>query len=481
MMRTFVTFLLVLGICRASFPFENINDDEVKLKNILPSGIVKPIAYKLHLKPDLVKFTFDGETEITLIALITDVALTLNSKFLTVHDLKFVDLNTTKTLEITLYKILISILKNYYLSPCKLCKIQFFFHSSWFVSTTHFEPTFARLAFPCWDEPAYKAKFNISLTHNKTFQAISNTDVLKKEEKDGMMITTFKETPLMSTYLVAFVICDYRFKEDKVGNFTYRVWTKESAINYTDYALKMGRKILEFMNLYTNISYQTYMPDKLDQVTIRNFYPGGAMENWGLLIYSETALLYDEASSPINTKFYVLRLVAHEFSHQWFGNLVSPKWWKYLWLNDGFTNYFVYFIAHKRYVAYLTKALTTNVGYEPKANDSDLVKMFRIDAMKWACEAGVKDCTSYAEKIYQEWLKNPQIKLDVNLKTEILCAGVRNANQSTWTHTLEYIIASMPDDDTLDQMPALACSNSSKILTEYLNSTLNPRLIPEPL
>ncbi|XP_017885415.1 puromycin-sensitive aminopeptidase-like protein, partial [Ceratina calcarata] len=153
-----------------------------------------------------------------------------------------------------------------------------------YIATTYFEPTYARLAFPCWDEPAYKAKFDISLTHDKTLQAISNTDVLKKEEKDDMITTSFKETRLMSTYLVAFVVSNYEFKVDKDGNFTYRVWTRKTMIKHVDYALEMGRELLEELNLYMNISYQTYMPDKLDQIAEKDF-PVGAMENWGFVIF----------------------------------------------------------------------------------------------------------------------------------------------------------------------------------------------------
>ncbi|XP_026675632.1 aminopeptidase Q-like, partial [Ceratina calcarata] len=101
--------------------------------------------------------------------------------------------------------------------------------------------------------------------------------------------------------------------------------------------------------------------------------------------------------------------------------------------------------------------------------------MLRVEAMRWACEAGVEKCTSYAEKTYQQWLKNPEMKLDVNLKTEILCAGVRKASESEWTDTLEYIITSkLDEDDKKDLLMALACSNSSEILMTYLNSTLEP-------
>ncbi|XP_026675047.1 aminopeptidase N-like, partial [Ceratina calcarata] len=133
------------------------------------------------------------------------------------------------------------------------------------------------------------------------------------------------------------------------------------------------------------------------------------------------------------------------------------------------------YYTFRRYVAYLTRALSKHVGFEPKANDSDLVKALRKDAMRWACEAGVKNCTSYAEKTYQQWLRNPSTVLDVNLKNEILCAGVRTANESMWSNILKQITVSEPDEETRkEQLVALACSNSTKILKKYLNSTLSP-------
>ncbi|XP_026674938.1 aminopeptidase N-like, partial [Ceratina calcarata] len=246
-----------------------------------------------------------------------------------------------------------------------------------YIATTHFQPTFARQAFPCWDEPIYKAKFNITLIHEKRLKAISNMDVLKTEEKSDMIITTFKETPLMSTYLVAFTISDYQFKEDKVGNFTYRVWTKASAIKQTDYALKMGRKLLEQLNLYTNISYQTYMPDKIDQVSVPNLFGVPAMENWGLVTYRERSLLYDEALSTTQKKMNILMLIAHKFTQQWFSNVVTPKWWKYDWLNKGFAKYFQCFITHK-------------VAPELRLNDMFVVESTQMSAMVFDALSGMR-------------------------------------------------------------------------------------------
>ncbi|XP_017876325.2 puromycin-sensitive aminopeptidase-like, partial [Ceratina calcarata] len=308
MTRIFVIFLLVLGICRASFLLEHIDEEDDYLKYRLPTGVMTPTAYKLHYKLNFVRFTFHGEVDITLIALTTNDTVTLNLKDLTIFDIKFVDLNTTKTFRTEYlldeeHEILVITVKpqfekdHHYSLQIKYIGVlnddsKGFYRSRvthmgqviGYAATTHFEPTYARLAFPCWDEPIYKAKFNISLTYNKAFRAISNTEVLKKEENYGMMTTFFKETPLMSTYLVAFVVSEHQFKEDKVGNFTYRVWTKKSAIDWVDYALTISRKLLEQLNLYTNISYQTYMPDKIDQISQKDF-SAGAMENWGLLIY----------------------------------------------------------------------------------------------------------------------------------------------------------------------------------------------------
>ncbi|XP_017885815.1 puromycin-sensitive aminopeptidase-like protein, partial [Ceratina calcarata] len=370
MTRTFVTFLLVLGVCQASFVLGNTDEDQVDLSYRLPSGVVIPTKYKLHFKPDVVKFTFEGEVDITLIALTTNNILTLNSKYLSIYNVKFVDLNTTKTLENEYlmdeeHEILNITIKpqfekdHHYSLQIKYNgilndKSKGFYRSQviqrgqvvGYIATTYFEPTYARLAFPCWDEPAYKAKFDISLTHDKTLQAISNTDVLKKEEKDDMITTSFKETRLMSTYLVAFVVSNYEFKVDKDGNFTYRVWTRKTMIKHVDYALEMGRELLEELNLYMNISYQTYMPDKLDQIAEKDF-PVGAMENWGFVIFREGTLLYDKALSTTRTKMRILMIIAHELIHQWFGDLVTPKWWKYIWLNEGFANYFQYFITHE--------------------------------------------------------------------------------------------------------------------------------------
>lgn len=151
-----------------------------------------------------------------------------------------------------------------------------------YIATTHFEPTGARRAFPCWDEPEYKAIFNIKITHPTTHTAISNMPQASTDDTtNNTKITTFKPTKKMSTYLVAFVVSDYDKKQNSDG--TFRVWTKPHAVDQTQYAFDVGQDVLKKLKEYTGIDYYTYM-EKMDQISIKDF-TAGAMENWGLVTY----------------------------------------------------------------------------------------------------------------------------------------------------------------------------------------------------
>lgn len=131
----------------------------------------------------------------------------------------------------------------------------------------------------------------------------------------------------MSTYLVAFVVSDFKNLTD--GNFS--VWARPSALESARYALEVGPKILRFFESYFNISYP--LP-KLDMIALPDF-GAGAMENWGLVTFREVTMLHDPViSAPLN-KQRVATIIAHELAHQWFGNLVTPVWWSDLWLNEG--------------------------------------------------------------------------------------------------------------------------------------------------
>ncbi|XP_066591367.1 aminopeptidase N-like [Prorops nasuta] len=210
------------------------------------------------------------------------------------------------------------------------------------LAVTHFEPVGARLAFPCWDEPEKKATFRIKIKHHKQYHAISNTLGTAAPVPGGdFVLTTFEDTLLMSTYLVAYVVTDYEKISNKQGNMF--VNTKDTAKDNAKYALATGERILSELKLFTNIIYE---PKKMDQISIPDFGPG-AMENWGLVTYRESALLYEEGVTTTKSKQSITSIIAHEFAHQWFGNLVTPIWWEYIWLNEGFANYFQYFITDK--------------------------------------------------------------------------------------------------------------------------------------
>lgn len=156
---------------------------------------------------------------------------------------------------------------------------------------------------------------------------------------DGRKKFTCPETTVeMSTYLVALVVSDFASNTLKTDKYNFTVYSQPNAVEQTKYALSVMQSLVDFFETKLNYNYQL---TKLHMVALPDF-PSGAMENWGLLTYKETNLLYDENHSPINNKETIRNVIAHEISHQWFGNLVSPQWWKYLWLNEGFARYFQY-------------------------------------------------------------------------------------------------------------------------------------------
>ena len=203
------------------------------------------------------------------------------------------------------------------------------------MATTQFESTDARRAFPCWDEPALKAKFRVSLSIPKSLDALGNMPIKTKEEEGDLVKFTFEESPIMSTYLLAFIVGEFDYVEDKTNEgVLVRVYTPPGKSEQGKYALDIACRTLSFYTEYFGISYP--LP-KSDMIAIADF-SSGAMENWGLITYRETALLID-SSSGITQKQRVAYVVAHELAHQWFGNLVTMEWWKELWLNEGFATW----------------------------------------------------------------------------------------------------------------------------------------------
>ncbi|CAF3083526.1 unnamed protein product [Rotaria socialis] len=197
---------------------------------------------------------------------------------------------------------------------------------------TQFEPGYARQAFPCFDEPSFKANFTITIRSHKNLTTLSNMPVKSKSNGgNDTYVYEFETTPIMSTYLVAYVIGHYDYIETRdSNNVLIRVYTPIGKQKQGSFALKTAAKMLPFYADYFGIKYPL---SKLDMVAVSDF-GSGAMENWGLVTYRETYLLVNGHTSPQKTKQDVSLVVAHELAHQWFGNLVTMQWWNDLWLNE---------------------------------------------------------------------------------------------------------------------------------------------------
>lgn len=207
------------------------------------------------------------------------------------------------------------------------------------ILSTQFESHYARQAFPCIDEPAAKAVFNLTITTDAELTVLSNTPVLSQDTKRNRQTVVFESSPKMSPYLLAFVIGDLisktRLSDSGIKTTVYA--TQAQSLTSLDFALDIATRAIDWYESYLHVPYP--LP-KCDHVAIPDF-AAGAMENWGLITYREACLLADN-TTPITTKETIASIITHELAHMWFGNLVTMKWWDELWLNESLASLLEY-------------------------------------------------------------------------------------------------------------------------------------------
>lgn len=322
----------------------------------LPGG-VRPEHYDLTIAPDLVRARFAGRETIDLTLDAPSATITLNAAeidFLTVKATAggqeatggrtaTVTLDAAKEqatfafaqplpagplkLEIVYTGTLNDKLRGFYLSKTKIRSY----------GVTQFEATDARRAFPCFDEPALKATFNVTLIVDAADDAISNSKIVSDRPgpEPGKHTVAFAATPKMSTYLVAWLVGDFVCSKGKSDGVPVRVCATPDKAGLTKFALDEAKDYLHYYDRYFGIKYP--MP-KLDLIAVPDL-DAGAMENFGCITFRETELLLDEKHGTLQARKEVAETVAHEMAHQWFGDLVTPAWWDNLWLNEGFATW----------------------------------------------------------------------------------------------------------------------------------------------
>lgn len=286
---------------------------------------------------------------------------------------------------------------------------------------TQFESHHAREVFPCVDEPEAKATFDLTLTTERNSTVLSNQPIDWQREEDGRLVTAFQTTPRMSTYLLAWVTGELHRKTavTKEG-VEVNIWaTPAQRPEALDFALDHAVKTIEFFDDYFGVAYP--LP-KSDHVALPDF-SSGAMENWGLVTYREIALLADPRTTTVASKHYIATVISHELSHQWFGNLVTMKWWNDLWLNESFATLMEYiavdaihpewniwldFASHESILALRRDAIDGVQSVQVEVNHPDEISSLFDGAIVYAKGARLmRMCQDYiGHEVFREGLAN---------------------------------------------------------------------------
>lgn len=315
--------------------------------------IARPENYKLIFTPDLENARFDGDEIISIQILKQTSEITLNSAEITFHDVTITSAGATQKatvreekqnemvvlalekplapgaakIHITYTGILNNEMRGLYLGKDDQGRRY---------AATQFEATDARRAFPSFDEPAYKATFDITAIADKGMIAISNQKIISDTPGPGNKHTVrFDTTPKMSSYLGALVVGNFEYVEGQADGIPIRVYATTGKKEMGKFALDAAEYILGYFDKYFAIKYPY---EKLDLVGIPDF-SAGAMENTGCITFRDVLLLADEQHASMDSKKEIAEVIAHEMAHQWFGDLVTMQWWDDIWLNEGFATW----------------------------------------------------------------------------------------------------------------------------------------------
>ncbi|KAK4560957.1 Aminopeptidase 2 mitochondrial [Recurvomyces mirabilis] len=365
-------------------------------REVLPKN-VKPLHYDLTLEPNFETFKYHGTVTIELDVLEDTKSVSLNT-----YDIEIKETQVTAG-----DRTISSSPKISYDTDSQTTKVEFdqtipagskaklfhkftgnlndnmagFYRSSYkdekgnekWMATTQMEATDARRAFPCFDEPALKASFTVTLVADHNLTCLSNmdeastNDVQSEFSSSKRKAVTFNKTPLMSTYLLAFIIGELKVYEDHSFRIPVRVFmTPDKTLDHGKFSAELGARTLEF---YEKEFASPFPLPKMDMVAIPDF-SAGAMENWGLVTYRVVDLLLDEKTASASTRQRVAEVVQHELAHQWFGNLVTMDFWDGLWLNEGFATWMSWYSCNKFYPewkvwqGYVTDNLQSALGLD---------------------------------------------------------------------------------------------------------------------
>lgn len=470
--------------------------DPTQGRELLPTNVI-PRHYDVTLEPNFEKFTFEGKALIDFDVQEDSKSISLHTIELDIHSahIKSGETIVTSSSAITYdeSKQVSKIeLKDAIPKGKAQLEIKFtgqlndqmagFYRSTYkkpdgtegILATTQMEANDCRRAFPCFDEPMHKAKFTITLIADKHLTCLSNMDVASESEVHSEMSRStkkavkFNTTPLMSTYLVAFIIGELNYIETNNFRVPIRVYAPPSSdIEHGRFSLNLAARTLEY---YEKIFGAEFPLPKMDMVAIPDF-AAGAMENWGLITYRVVDLMLDEKASGAAMKERVAEVVQHELAHQWFGNLVTMDWWEGLWLNEGFAtlmswlscNYF--YPEWKVWENYVTDNLQSALGLDslrsshpievPVKRASEVDQIFdAISYSKGSCVLRMIS-TYLGEETFLEGVRR-YIKKHAysNTRTEDLWAALEEASgkpvreiMSIWTKNVGFPVVQVSENE----------------------------------